>query len=219
MSDLFVFADEAGNFDFSRNVGASRYFILTTVTLTDPLAGAELLRLRHRLLAEGAGPDRGDFHAAEDQQAVRDRVFAVLAPQTFRVDCTLLEKSKAMPHVRSSNARFYKVAWFYHMKHVAPLIAGPGDLLAVVGASLGERKKQKAFRAAILDVAFQTSRAAKTQVACWSASCDPCLQIADYCSWAIQRKWERGDTRSYGLIAAKIASEYDLWAGGTTHYY
>jgi hypothetical protein len=26
---------------------------------------------------------------------------------------------------------------------------------------------------------------------------DPCLQVADYCTWAIQRKWERGDERSH----------------------
>jgi len=48
---------------------------------------------------------------------------------------------------------------------------------------------------------------------------DPCLQIADYCAWAIQRKWERQDLRSYDLIRAKIRSEYDLWAKGTDYYY
>lgn len=32
MADRYVFSDEAGNFDFSRNSGASRYFILGTVT-------------------------------------------------------------------------------------------------------------------------------------------------------------------------------------------
>lgn len=219
MADCFLFADEAGNFDFSRNVGASRYFVLTTVTLPDPTAGMELIRLRHRLLAEGKGPDRGYFHAAEDEQIIRDRVFAALAPHEFRIDATLLEKSKAEPQVRSGHATFYKYAWFYHMKYVAPQIAGSADLLAVVGASLGEKKKQRAFRAAILDVARQTSRAGKTRVACWPASCDPCLQIADYCCWAIQRRWERADTRSYVLIADKIKSEFSLFAMGTINYY
>ncbi len=219
VADCFLFADEAGNFDFSKNHGATRYFVLTTVTLPDPTAGVELVRLRHRLLAEGKGPDRGYFHAAEDEQAVRDRVFAALAPHDFRVDATVLEKSKAMPHVRASHATFYQYAWYYHMKHVAPKIAGVTDLLAVVGASLGEKKKQRAFRLAISLVAAQTSRAGKTRVACWSASCDPCLQIADYCCWAIQRKWERGDDRSHALVASKIKSEFNLWGVGTTHYY
>jgi hypothetical protein len=36
---------------------------------------------------------------------------------------------------------------------------------------------------------------------------EPCLVVADYCTWAIQRKWERDDQRSHELIAGKIASE------------
>lgn len=219
MADCFLFADEAGNFDFSRNAGASLYFVLTTITLPDSGVGLDLLRLRHQLLAEGKALERGYFHASEDEQAVRDRVFNVLAPHNFRIDATILEKSKAEPQVRYSHARFYKYAWFYHMKYVAPQIAGSNDLLAVVGASLGEKKKQTAFRLAILDVAAQTSRAARTRVACWPASCDPCLQIADYCCWAIQRKWERNDLQSYQLIASKIRTEFELWRSGRTNYY
>jgi len=124
-----------------------------------------------------------------------------------------------MPHTRTSYARFYQYAWYYHMKHVAPQIAGTNDTLAVVGASLGEKKKQSAFRAAVQSVAIQTSRAGKTRTACWSASCDPCLQIADYCCWAIQRKWELADLRSYVLIQGKIKSEFNLFATGATNYY
>jgi hypothetical protein len=48
---------------------------------------------------------------------------------------------------------------------------------------------------------------------------DPCLQVADYCTWAIQRKWERNDNRSYDLISGKLESEYDVWAIGRTYHY
>lgn len=219
MADCFLFADESGNFDFSRNRSATRFFILTTVTMPDPAVGVELVRLRHRLLAEGKDVACGYFHAAEEKQAIRDRVFAVLQAHDFRIDVTILEKCKAQPHLRSSNARFYQYAWYYHMRNVAPEIADSKDVLAVVGASLGVKKKQTAFRLAIEDVAQQTSRAGKTRVGFWPASCDPCLQVADYCCWAVQRKWEGGDDRSYKLISAKIRREYDLFGPGATNYY
>ena len=48
---------------------------------------------------------------------------------------------------------------------------------------------------------------------------DPCLQIADYCCWAIQRKWESGDDRSYVLIKDKIQSDFNAFARGKTVYY
>ncbi len=36
---------------------------------------------------------------------------------------------------------------------------------------------------------------------------EPCLVVADYCTWAIQRRWEREDPRSHMLLADKIRSE------------
>jgi hypothetical protein len=59
----------------------------------------------------------------------------------------------------------------------------------------------------------------KLQTTFCPAAADPCVQIADYCAWAIQRKWERADERSYRLIAGKIDHEYDLWARGTVHQF
>ena len=35
------------------------------------------------------------------------------------------------------------------------------------------------------------------------------LQLADYCNWAVFRKWEIGDLRSYDLIKKYIRSEKD----------
>ena len=49
MARIYVFSDESGNFDFSRNQGASRYFGLGTITLRDDQPRelrADLLQLR-----------------------------------------------------------------------------------------------------------------------------------------------------------------------------
>jgi hypothetical protein len=45
------------------------------------------------------------------------------------------------------------------------------------------------------------------------------LWAVDYCAWAIQRKWEMDDYRSYKLVADKIATEFDLWRVGTVQQY
>jgi hypothetical protein len=49
-----------------------------------------------------------------------------------------------------------------------------------------------------------------TKVAYWPAPSDPCLQVTDYCCWAIQRKWERKDDRSFDLIRHFIAKEQEI---------
>ena len=105
MARVHLFADEAGNFDFSRKAGASRFFILTTVAFPeghDALA-TSLRALRFELAWEGID-FRREFHATDDTQAVRNRVFEVLAAHDFRVDATILEKPKARPALRRSDA-------------------------------------------------------------------------------------------------------------------
>lgn len=55
MGRVTVFADESGDFNFSRHPKASKYFMLTTVTLRDHEACSGVLsRLRHDLAWEGA---------------------------------------------------------------------------------------------------------------------------------------------------------------------
>jgi hypothetical protein len=194
-----MFVDEAGNFDFSAK--GTSYFILTSVTLRSYAVGDELLELRRSLAWDGA--DLTDsFHAAEEAQAVRDRVFDVLGRHDFRVDATIFEKRKTQPHLQSEDA-LYPFAWYFHMQYVAPRVASEGDELMVVGASFGTKKKRQVFADAIGRVMRQTAKCAEVRTTCWSAGTDPCLQIADYCSWAIQRKWERNDTRSHVLIATR----------------
>ena len=214
----YLYADESGNFDFSRNVGATRYFLLTTVVINDHSVESELLELRRELAWEGV--ELGDgFHATTDKQRVRDRVFEILKRHEFRVDATILEKRKAQPSIRSTNERFYKHAWLFHMRYLARRVNASGEQLMVVAASLGNRKEQTTHLYDIQDVMSQTVFTSNRKVAMWPAASDPCLQVADYCAWAIQRKWERSDTRSYDLIKDKITSERDFFSSGTVLYY
>jgi hypothetical protein len=217
MADVFVYADEAGNFDFSTSAGASRYFVLATVNLDPAVVGPAMTALRYDLAWRGAALDTV-FHASDDAQAVRDEVFATLDPLHLRIDATVLEKRKAQPHLQSEQ-KLYKMAWYLHLKWVAPRIAQAGDRLFVAAASIGTKRKRGLFHAAVHDVVFQVSPGVSYRVAFWPSESDPCLQVADYCTWAIQRKWESSDLRSYALIQPKVATEYDIWRVGKTYYY
>lgn len=219
MTRYYCFADEAGNFDFRPpEVGASRYFILTTVTMTDNEVGHALMNLRHQLAFEGVGVER-PFHATEDLQSVRDRVYACLADFPFRVDATVLEKAKAQPQIRQEAWYFYKLAWYLHLKYVALRVFHRGDDLLMVAAKLGTNRTRSGFSKAVDDVVRQTCHGVNHRTAFWGSASDPCLWVVDYCSWAIQRKWERGDRRSHDLIAGRIKSEFDCWAAGKTRYF
>lgn len=214
----YVFADEAGDLTFTRNQNVSRYFIVCTVAMDDCFVGDRLLELRRQLTWEKL--DLGEyFHASENKQIVRDRVFDLIRQCDFTVDATILEKSKAQPQTRETAHRFYQYGWYYHMKHIAPRLLNGKTEMLITAAAIGTKRERAYFNAAINDVAQQTSRDKQFATAFPPSSAEPCLQVADYCAWAIRRKWEMQDLRSYRLISDKIVREYDLWKRGTTHHY
>jgi hypothetical protein len=211
----YVFVDEAGDFAFTAR--GSSYFILTSVTLDACTAGNELLALRRDLVWEGIEISDA-FHATTDQQVVRNRVFSLLSRHDFRIDATIFEKRKARPHLQSEEA-LYELAWYLHMRHVAPQVASRNDELLVGGASISTRARRQALGQAVAGVVRRTATCAVARTAYWPAPSDPCLQIADYCCWAIHRKWERSDPRSHVLIASKVRSEHAFFQYGKTLYY
>jgi hypothetical protein len=218
MARIYLFADESGNFDFSRKSGASTYFIVTTISADHCGVGDDLITLRRDLAFSGMGLGSA-FHATTDEQAVRDRVFPVIAASGIRVDSTILEKAKSKPSTRLSDESFYKLAWYLHLKYVASQVAAPHDELLVVAASVGTKKRRATFHAAVRDVVQQVSPTLTYQVASWDSMSDPCLQVADYVSWAIQRRWERDDRRSYDLVKHLIRSEFKPFDAGSVTYY
>lgn len=215
----YLFADEAGCLTFERKPNVSRYFVLCTIHMPDCNIAADLLHLRRQLAWNGVQPDRDQFHATTDSEEVREAVYGLLGNLRFRIDATIFEKAKARPYTRVERHGFYQLAWYYHFKYVAPRIVKPGERLFIQAASVGQKKERQAFRQAIDRVAAQVLPEVEWRTSFWSADTDPCLQVADYCAWAIQRKWERGEDRRYRQIAANIRSEYDIWARSGEMYY
>lgn len=220
MPNKFIFADEAGCFTFNREQNVSKYFILCTVTMDDCTIGTDLLALRRQLAWDGH--ELGDyFHATTDKQAVRNAVYDTIMARPFTVQCTVMEKSKAEPQVRSTKPRFYQYGYFYHFKYGPTRHLDGNSEALVTTASLGTKKERIAFQDAVADVMRQTKKVKEWRADFMPCQADPCLQVADYCAWAVQRKWESGgkDCRSYDLIRDRITYEYDLFARGNRHHY
>ena len=113
----YVFADEAGNFDFSAH--GSKYFIVAAVTMPDCAAGADLLELRHALAMEDAEGLEHGFHATEDKQAIRNRVFQIIQNANLEIDAVILDKRKTIPRIAADETHFYKLAWQFLFQHMA----------------------------------------------------------------------------------------------------
>ena len=188
------------------------------MTASSLSVGQALIDLRRELVWEGAAV--GDaFHATSDTQAIRDRVFEAILKHPFKIQAVICEKTKAKPSITASKARFYKYPWYYGLRFGIAHRIAPTDRVFVTVASIGDKKEKLTFKKELDDVFYQNVPRAEWTIDFRPSKCDPCLQVVDYCAWAIQRKWDRADRRSYDLIQSRITNEYDLWQSGTTHHY
>lgn len=219
MQRVYIFADEAGDMTFRATKGISDYFYMVTVaTAGDCAVGDQLMELRRELAWHGKQIEA--FHAKNDRDNVRYDVYDLIAASGLRIDATIVEKRKTQDHLRVDQLRFYKQTALLHYKYVVPMLTSVGDQLFVSVSSLTiTRKKKRAVQDAIHDVIAQCAHGRRFVTTFVKNETDPCLQLADYAAWAIQRKYESGDTRYYDRIAHRVTTEFQPFRNGPTKYY
>ena len=223
--------DESGNFDFSSS--GTKYFSLTGFVTFDPITKRDdLVRIRYRLLSEGV--DHEYFHATEDKQVVRDEVYSLLSSlgDTYEIHSVVAQKNKTNPTLyresypkgnrqieRVTGIGLYKklcecllqyvfTGKYFKVKKIVVVLGSlfVGDKKKVLLQTLKHFLKSKFPRASFEIYSHQT---------CADLNC----QLADYCSWAISVKYERGETRPYDVIKSRIKSEFDIFKNGIGEYY
>ncbi|MEO0074845.1 MAG: DUF3800 domain-containing protein [candidate division WOR-3 bacterium] len=224
MKTLYLFIDESGNFDFSPS--GTKFFVLTVLSTINPYdIAAPLLKLRYDLLPNYECGQRmeeqGYFHASEDAQKVRDNVFSIVSEvnHTLRIDSVIAQKNKANPKFHQQHLEFYKVLGEALLKYAFNRAERQDyNHVVVVFSSLFDKKKR-----GILKQSFKSliKQYAKVSYALYfhDSKFDLCNQATDYFGWAIYRKYESRDTRSYAMVKHFIKSEFPIFEKGSTEYY
>lgn len=224
MKTLHLFIDESGNFDFSPS--GTRFFALTVMSTIRPFdVSAPLLRLRYELLPNYAcGPkaaEHGYFHAAEDIQAVRDQVIAALLGTggEIRVDSVIAQKNKTHPSLQQQPVEFYERLGEAVLRYALNRVEWHGyDHVVLVFSSLFDKKKRGILKQSFKSLIKQHARVPYA-LYFHNSKFDLCNQAVDYFGWAIYRRWESGDERSYNSIKHLIKSEFPIFERGGAIYY
>lgn len=216
---LYIFLDEAGNFDFSPS--GTPYFILGSLTKERPFqAYQELTELKYDLIEQGT--DMEYFHAAEDRQEVRNKVFGIIAGRLegCTVDATIIEKRKTGPSLQDTT-KFYPKMLGYHLRYILGRVdwCGVAEVVVITDRIPVTKKRRAVEKAVKQTLSEMLPKGSIYRVMHHDSKSNFDLQIADYCTWAIQRKWTQSDERSYRLIAPVVRSEFDIFQTGTFNHY
>jgi hypothetical protein len=228
-ADVYIFGDEAGNPGDFQNFAANRYFIVVTAALWDCSWLTRLDGLGQTLRGKLGIPKIGlPFHAAKDNPQVKHEVLNLISSEELRIDATIVDKQAVRPELQHRH-RLYAAIWASHLVNLLRDLNPRPSQANVTVASIGTAANAKAFRRGA-ERAMQLMRSygdASSSVLGLgqigfmrlgalpvlvlgnqsSPSIELGLQVADYCAWPIQRKWERGDRSAYDLIESKVGSE------------
>lgn len=214
-----MFLDEGGNFDFSS--AGTKYFVLTCMTMQRAFPTYErLTAIKYDLLESGVNLHY--FHASEDKQDVRDRVFGAIQSQSshFTVDSVIIEKRKANPVLREKGKLYVRVFGFLMKWVLQQRVESHIKRLLIFTDEIPVEKNRQAVEKGIkTTVSDYIGDQIEYHIFHHPSKSNFNLQVADYFNWAIYRKWEKNDDRSYNLIKQAVKGEADLFEGGTTIYY
>jgi hypothetical protein len=217
---VYIFLDEAGNLDFSSR--GTKFFIISSIIVVRPFpCEAALGALRMDLIEKEW--DIEYFHATEDKQEVRDAVFSVIQAELAAVtaDSVVIEKRKTVPPLQTPE-RFYPRMLGYLLRFVVEQrVALKGvDQIIVITDQIPVASKREAIKKAVkMTLAHMLPQTVRYTILHHQAkSCYP-LQVVDYITWALFRRWEKGDGRSYELVKHRVKTQFDIFRTGTQTFY
>ena len=220
MSNLYIFIDESGNLDFSIN--GTKNFVLAAVATISPLQSSNCLQdLKYQLLAGSreSGNIFQFFHASEDRQWVRDKVFERINNCKDLIQAYYLFAAKNKTHPLLQNkVSFYSLLGGALVKYLLKVWQeSQYEKIVIIFDKALKGKEQQAFLKAVKPRLKEIKK--PYNVYFHNTVSDFNGQIADYLAWAKFVSLERGELRPLESIKNISKHDFDIFHSGTTEYY
>lgn len=227
MQPLYVFIDESGDFVFTPK--GSKYFVITAIITHNPNEALEqLTQLKSNLLTGEIFPELSQsyreenicngFHATEDKQVVRDEVFKIISGMEYiKAHAIVVRKNKTNPALISPE-KFYPKMSSFLIDYIQKSYKF-SKLCVMFNGSPIDKKKQAMLKGIKQEIE-RKGIDKEYYIYFPNSSTERMLDVADYVCWAIAKKWEREDERSYNIIKKFLGSEErDIFKNGDIEYY
>lgn len=197
-------------------------WVLTSLITEDVHSGVtELYDLNQKLIDLGTNLEY--FHAAEDRQAVRDEVFAIIKTlSNIKVDSLIVEKRKTAPAIRPLNRFYPEMADHLLQYPFDPRginIRQYDKVIFFFDRATAQKRQQQALIAGIKRYLASHLKGIPYEICMHSSASHHYLQIVDYLSWAFYVRWERGEIRPYNEISHLVRSEFPIFQYGDAIWY
>ena len=188
-----------------------------------------LEEIKYELMKNGINLEY--FHAAEDKQIVRNHVYSFIERlEDIEIDSVIAQKNKTNPSLYISEKKkkpkkgekLYTLALQTLLQYIFRRYNSSAkvDQVVIVLSSIFDVNKRELIKKTI-KIYLKQIFSNPFYLYFHQNRSDKNTQIADYCCWAIYRKWTDGEIRPYSAVnkGNKIKSEFDIFKTGKTIYY
>jgi len=227
---LYIFVDEAGDMDFSAK--GSRFYMFSFLVKKRPFNLHEYIsNYRYKLLECNLDPLHGRrldieaFHACEDNKYIKQELFSIISTfntQAVQVYSYILEKPKVLPSKREEKDKFYIDNLKFAIERLLDRLEIKRNFI-IITDSLPVRSNKnnqiKALKEGTGDYLKNNKLKIRYDIFHHCSASSANLQIIDYISWAIFRKYEHSDGSYYDIIKKYILEEENMTKDRIVEHY
>jgi hypothetical protein len=207
MPTLHIHFDESGDWKFGPK--GTRYFILSAAWTYEPRPLAQdLSDLRYSLTK--AGHDICAFHASPNHGSIRKQaVDAMASHRNWWWGSVVMEKCKINPTLREPHEFYPKFAGSLLRFILKGRLRSDTDRLLIYTDTLplNTHAKREAAMGAMKKTCVAVRPGIEYHIYSHRSESNKWLQVADYCSWSVCRKWESGKDDWYRMLAPRLRSK------------
>lgn len=217
-----TFYDRKGNWIVGAENGSSKILLMGFIRTTEPeLLRKELNKLKIDILNDDYLKDvpsinktKIAFHAKDDCAEVRYKVFQLLKDLPFSCNIVVARKTeKVFEKFNGNTQNLYDSLITHLFKNILQLSSNNYIYIATRGSKKRQEPLEEAIHTSILYTESKLHHTINSsqKVLPQTPSGEPCLQIVDYCNWAIQRAFLKGEMRYFNYLKEKYGLIVDLY--------
>jgi hypothetical protein len=198
---MYIFVDEAGDMDFSSK--GSRHYMFNFLIKTRPFNLHEYIsNYRYSLLERNLDPlnekrlNIESFHACEDNKFIKNEIFNIIATfdkHSVKAYSYILEKPKVEPNKRQEKDKFYIENLNFAIQQLLDKLKIDNNFIIITDRLPVAKNKNKqvgALKKGIKEYLKNNNLNIRYDIFHHCSASSVNLQIVDYISWAIFRKYE-----------------------------
>ena len=204
---MFIFLDESGDLGFSKR--SSNWFLFTLVVVENPRKIEKIIKKIRKTLNKKYKKNFSELHAYHCDDITRTRVLKSISElDDICVVTTILNKKKVYVDLQSQKNYLYNfTANIILDRLINKNIIKDGENISLVVDKKDTKKNLKDNFISYITTAMKEKRSGNFKMTLSASYNEKGLQAVDFISWAIFRKYERGDFEFYEIIKDKIVDE------------